>query len=197
MMTLDADLGFRRNRGTGKSFSFVRAMIKILAFLVFSVAFLGQPADAQSIAEIECTPSANTFVVRSIPNSDEGQTEQNIPEFPARCKLGGATYRAKIKRAPYGLHHCGAQPVLSIWVSRANKPFIANAAFGFNCQAGPAISLIEVTAKSGQAPKLRLCVLREGLSPTRQTVCKSMQLIAKAHLIDQGSLNEIVAPTSP
>ncbi|MRR32749.1 hypothetical protein EG834_21015 [bacterium] len=172
-------------------------MKEIIASLVFGAAFFGLPADAQSIAAIECTPSANTFVVRSIPDSDEGQTEQEIPEFPAQCKLGGATYRAKIKRASYGLHHCGAQPVLSIWVSRANKPFIADAAFGFNCQAGPAISLIEVTAKSGQAPKLRLCVLREGLYPTGPTVCKSVPLVAKAHLIDQGSLDEIVAPTSP
>jgi len=172
-------------------------MKTIFVSFAISTMLLYQPAKADSVATIECTPTMNKFVVRSIPDGDEGQPAEDIAEFPTQCKVGGSVFRAKVKRAPYGFRLCGAQPVLSIWVYRANKPIIADAAFGFNCQAGPAISLIEVIAKAGQVPMLRLCVLREGRDTDDSTVCKSIRFSSRVKPINQTILDEIVEQTSP
>ena len=160
------------------------------AALVVMFLALSHASNAQSIASVRCSAQDGIFAVKYLPDSYQGQ--EHIPNFPVTCVLPSGTYRVKVRRPPSSTHACGAQPPVSVWITRNNTRLVSDAVFGDNCFGGPSLLEFQTTEVTGRLVAMKLCKLSG--HPSCETVCRDLNEHQVNHLgkhpIGQDNLNK-------
>lgn len=159
--------------------------------IVIAGILASQTAYAQPISTFTCSPENSLFSFKYVPESDQGQAP--LPEFPVKCKLHAAQYIIKAKRGPYSERHCGAQPPVSIWLSRGKGRLVNDAVFGENCFGGPSINEIEIVERGGVVQSMKICIsnAQEDLVKCRELVATEVSAL-RSNPITQAKLDEYI-----
>jgi len=131
---------------------------------------LSQASNAQSIASVRCSVQDGIFAIKYLPDSYQGQ--EHIPNFPVICVLPSGTYRAKVRRPPSSTHACGAEPPVSVWVTRNKSRLVSDTVFGDNCFHGPSLLEFQATEINGRLAAVKLCTLSG--HPSYETACRNL-----------------------
>lgn len=123
----------------------------VLVLLMFAFAspqlYADEKAKQVDIANIVCDQSSGQVMLKYVQSNDDFFSQ---PILPKSCKLNNLLYKVTGKRAPYSESRCGAEPPVSIYLSRNGVPIISDAVFGGNCFGGPSIAEIEITEQNGR-----------------------------------------------
>ena len=145
--------------------------INRLGFLVPFYLLVGPACFAQTPTTTVCSAPEGRLSIQYIP--DVGDGRDAFPFFPVRCKLGKVSYRVEALQGPFSERRCGAQPPLTITLTRDGRRLISKAVFGVNCFGGAALYQVEVLEKLGHLSAVHLCISTD--EPNSEVKCRDLE----------------------
>jgi hypothetical protein len=147
------------------------------------------------IVNIVCDQKGGRFILKYVHSNDDFFSQ---PIVPKSCNLNHSKYKVTGERGPFSQSTCGAEPPVSIDLTRNGISIITDAVLGGNCFHGPSIAEVEITERKGRIDSIKLCMFRSGESPVTEKnmfepVCKSFRgssEIKKVLPINQSKLND-------